>query len=89
MRLVDTSTGWRGLIACLIEVAYVTMNISIYWVFAFKYYKTSLEIQSHVQTMQGPKELYNTSDEDFSLGLLGAEDDKTNAVEKEDKAADT
>lgn len=89
LRLVDTSTGWKGVVACSIEVVYVTMNISIYWVFAFKYYKTSLEIQNHVKTIQGPVDLVNDDNENFSLGLLGGEDDQTNAVEKEDKTVET
>ena len=53
LRMLDfNEDDWIAIVACLIEVVYVTMNMSIYWNFAFKYYTTSLEIESHIKAMQ-------------------------------------
>ena len=53
LRLLDPKDQlWIGISACLIEVVYVTLNMTIYWNFAFKYYRTSLEIESHLKIMQ-------------------------------------
>ena len=39
--------------------------------------------------MQSPKEIVNSADENFSLGLLGGEDVKTIAIENVDKTEET
>ena len=42
---------WTAIVACLIEVLYVTLNMSVYWNFAFKYLTTSLELEEFIKQM--------------------------------------
>ena len=52
LRLLDPEDqDWTAIVACLIEVLYVTLNMSVYWNFAFKYLTTSLELEEFIKHM--------------------------------------